>query len=77
MGSWDFMMGMFWGVFVVLVLLAVVYAFLGTRDSEQGGGPSGVPPADRESPREIIDRRFAEGELSREEYQQKRDELES
>jgi putative membrane protein len=64
-GSWilmGFMMLMFWA----LVIGGVVWLIRGTR------GPFG-PPADRT--RQILDERFARGEIAEDEYRQRRDML--
>ena len=55
-------------VIVVAVLVAVVYflrAASGTRTASM------APGASPESPRDILKRRYAAGEIDREEYQQK------
>ena len=60
------LMGLFWIVLVGLVVWAVVALLPGTRS-----GSSGRP----ETPQEILDRRFALGELDAEQYRQAREEL--
>ena len=54
-GTW--MMLLFWGVLVALVVWAVIRM---TRHSS--------PPTSAEGPRQILDRRFASGELDAEQY---------
>jgi len=57
-------MALFWG----LIILGVVWLIRSTRwGSAQG---------DQESPSEILDRRFAAGEMSLEEFRERRDALE-
>jgi putative membrane protein len=66
-GAWMFM-GLFWLVLLALIIWAVV-RLLPTR--EGGSGRSGPGPA-LESPEEILDRRFARGEVDLETYQVQR-----
>jgi putative membrane protein len=70
-------MGVFWLLVLVLLVVAIVYAVRAVGDREFSGGASGELSADRESPREILDRRYAEGELSKEEYKQMKEDLEA
>ena len=58
-------MGLIW-----LMLLVVVVAMLLGWVRTGGAGGSDAPSA-----REILDRRYARGEISREEYQQRLDDL--
>jgi putative membrane protein len=74
--SGGVVMGIFWLLVLVLLIVAIVYAVRMAGGREFAGGPSGEPPADRESPRETLDRRYAEGELSREEYERMKSDLE-
>ncbi|HXM72554.1 MAG TPA: SHOCT domain-containing protein [Candidatus Dormibacteraeota bacterium] len=64
------MMGLL-AVVVVTVLLIV----LAVRASSRNAYPAGAvpPPASRETPLEILARRFASGEITAEEYQRARD----
>jgi putative membrane protein len=64
-GGWI-LMALFWIVLIGLVVWAVVVLLPGTR----GGGRTG-----RETPEEILDRRFALGELDSEQYRRAREEL--
>ena len=63
--GWIFM-GLFWVVIVALVLWAAVVLLPGVR--------SGTPGT-TETPEEILDRRFALGELDNEQYRMARQEL--
>jgi putative membrane protein len=63
-------MGLFWVVVIGLVVWAVVALVPGARPGGQGrdqGRPAG--------PEEILDRRFALGEIDVEEYRRSREEL--
>ncbi len=64
--GWIFML-LFW-VLVILGIAALV-RWLGT-------GSSGRREAERKTPLEIIQERYARGEIKREEYEQKRRDLE-
>jgi putative membrane protein len=66
-GAWMFM-GVFWLVLLGLIIWAVVRLLPG-RDSGAGGRGSG---AAAETPEEILDRRFARGEIDLETYQTQR-----
>lgn len=63
--GWIFM-GLFWIVIIGLVVWAVVALLPGARSA---GG------SDRERPEEILDRRFALGEIDAEQYRRAREEL--
>lgn len=75
--GWGGGMGILWLLFLVLLIFAVMWTVREFAGQEASGGSRAGPPADRESPREILDRRFAEGELTREEYEQKKQDLET
>jgi putative membrane protein len=61
------LMGLFWILLVGLVIWAAITLLPGAR--------AAVGPAHRETPEEILARRFAQGEISVEQYRQARDEL--
>jgi putative membrane protein len=66
------MSGWMWLVPVLIVVVAVVAALALTRAwSSRPRGGSTV------SPREVLDRRYAEGQLTRDEYLQQRNDIES
>lgn len=62
------MMVLFWGA----VIFGVVWLIRGTT---QGGSHASEPPPRNESPTEILERRFAEGEMSEEDYRARREVL--
>jgi len=73
-GGW-FVMGLFWLLLLGVILFLVVRLLPragqgGSRQSPSGQGVSGDPGA--ESPEEILDRRFARGEIDIETYQAQR-----
>jgi putative membrane protein len=68
MGGW-FGMGLWWIVIVVLLVAAVVFVF-----RRAGDGKSSAPP-ESESARDVLDKRYARGEIGRDEYEQKKRDL--
>ena len=74
---WGFGMGLFglmWLIVPVLVVLLIVWAVQQSRPMH-APPPPGQPPAmpARETPLDILARRFASGEITAEEYQKARD----
>jgi putative membrane protein len=65
-GGW-LAMGLFWLLLLAVIVFAVVRLLPGAAQH----GP-GDDPANRESPEEILDRRFARGEIDLDTYQQQR-----
>jgi putative membrane protein len=65
MGGW-FGMGLWWILLVVLVVVFGAWVFKRTGDSSS---------APRESARDILDKRYARGEIGRDEYEQKKRDL--
>lgn len=68
-GAWDAWVVLTWvvvAVLVVAVAAAVVWALRGGRSSGASAGPT------QQSPGEILDERFARGEISDEELQRRR-----
>lgn len=63
---------LFWVILFGLVIAMIWFLF------KRGGGrgPSGTT-APKESPREVLDRRYAEGKIDEEEYRRKKEELQS
>jgi putative membrane protein len=68
--GWNWPMAVVMGVFWLLVIVGIIYA-IGAL-SRVGGRWSGPPG---ESPLDILDRRYARGEVTREQYQQMREDL--
>lgn len=62
-GMWG--MGLFWLVLVALLVLLAVRV-MGDRS------PVREPPGREETPLEILDRRYARGEIDRAEYEERR-----
>lgn len=67
MGGGWFGMGSWW--ILAVVLLVVVGGFLFRRTGDDAGSSG------RESARDILDKRYARGEIEREEYEQKKRDL--
>ena len=68
--GWDHTMGFGGGfMWIIWILLIAVIAWLVVAISRQGRS-SGEP-----SPREILDRRYARGEIDKETYERMKDEL--
>ena len=65
LAGWIFM-GLFWFV----VIGAIIWAAVALLPGRRTGGPAGS-----ERPGEILDRRFALGEIDAEQYRRARDEL--
>jgi putative membrane protein len=70
MGGGAFMW--FWAIFALLVLALLVVGVVWLVRSLAGPSPGGSPGAARQE----LDLRYARGELTREEYQQRRADLE-
>ncbi len=68
-GIWMLLMLLVWGGLIALGIWAVARL---TR----GGGQPAVPSGSAETPRQILDRRFASGEVSAEQYAEARRVLE-
>lgn len=71
--GWEgWLMFLFMIAFVVAVVVAVVFLvrYLAQPQSGRPVAQASLPPA-RETPREILQRRYASGEIEREEYLQK------
>jgi putative membrane protein len=65
--AWMMLMPLLWVALIAVVVWAVIR--LVQRPSSWQGGPG---PQGRETPQEILDRRFARGDIDAEEYRQAR-----
>ncbi len=74
--GWSLLMGLFWLLILAGLIVGIMWLVREYGGREFAGGPAQGPPDRRESPREILDRRYAEGELSREEYEEMKRDLE-
>lgn len=66
--------GMFLGPLFMIVWLGILVAVIVLVVRWLGGGTFGMGPSAR-TPREILDERYARGEIDREEYQRRRDDM--
>lgn len=70
--GWMWGMHGLWWVFWILITVAFVWMI-----SRTGANTSNAPrPEPKESPLEVLKRRYAEGELSTEEYEERKEHLE-
>ena len=72
-GAWGAWMFLFMIVFVVAIVVAVVFLVRGL--SSPGQAPRSSSP-EGPSPKDILKRRYAAGEIDREEFQQRLHDLE-
>jgi putative membrane protein len=78
-GGWGPMMmyngygygGMFMGIIFLIVIVALAYFIVQTLKTK------GQPPTQNESPMDILKRRYAKGEITREEFEKMKKDLES
>lgn len=63
--AWMMLMPLVWLAFIALIVWAVIRLVRRPGDGERGG-------QGRETPQEILDRRFARGEIDADEYRQAR-----
>ncbi|WP_291524520.1 SHOCT domain-containing protein [Acidithiobacillus sp.] len=73
--GWTPWMMIFPLFFLVLMVVFMVFMMRGGMGGAMGGGSHETPDSG-ETPREALDRRYARGEITREEYQQMRKDLE-
>ncbi|MEL5848892.1 MAG: SHOCT domain-containing protein [Candidatus Igneacidithiobacillus chanchocoensis] len=78
-GGWGWMPSgwIFPLIFLVLMVVFMVFLMRGGMDGRPMCGASHKTLGSTETPRETLDRRYAQGEITREEYQQMRNDLES
>jgi putative membrane protein len=72
--EWLYNLNGFW-IFPLLCLLFTALMMLGCRGMRFGFGHGGASCRGRESAREILERRYAGGEISKEQYEAMRREL--
>lgn len=70
--GWMWGMHWFWWGFWLLLIVGLVWTL--ARSGQNSETPS--PRESRDSPLEILERRYAEGELSTEEYEERKKRLE-
>lgn len=70
----HFMWGMHWAGWILWILVIVGVVWLLTRSDQDRTSP---PPREsaQETPLDILQRRYAEGEISTEEYEERKDRL--
>lgn len=75
--GYDMMGG--WGIFMMIILLVILIVIIvyAVVKLAQGGNNTGTTSNGRDEALEILDQRYAKGELSDEEYQQKKKILKS
>lgn len=69
-GGGNWIMFLFSIAFLVAVIVGIVFVVRALSGSGTGGDHQ-VPPRERETPEELVRRRYAAGEIEREEYEQK------
>jgi putative membrane protein len=67
------MWGMYWFWWVLWIVLVVIIVWLLVRSRQ----PAPPPPSSRPSPLELLQQRYARGEISTEEYRERKHELET
>ena len=79
MGGWGGLGGYMFpglGLIVIIVLVIIVlWALAGGRSSGSGGAPSDIRPHPPETPLEIVRKRYARGEITREEFERMKKDL--
>jgi putative membrane protein len=73
-GGWDggfWMMFLFSMIFLVAVIIGIVFLVRALSVGGTGGGGERSSQPQRETPEELVRRRYAAGEIDREEYEQK------
>lgn len=76
MGDWD---GIWWGSFGMIIWLLILIAVVASivwliRSISGGGGREALPPR-RPAGLDILEERYARGEIDRDEYLQKKQDL--
>ena len=77
-GGWNHMMnsgygygygGIFMGILIIIVIGVVVYFIIQSTRAKTSGGPL------QETPQDILKKRYAKGEISKEEYERMKNDL--
>ncbi len=69
-GWWGMGLGLLFWIVLAAVLVLIIRAAI-----RPGAGPGAGPAAPHETPLDILQKRYARGDISREEYEQKRRDL--
>lgn len=74
----HFMWGMhwFWWVFWILAIVGVVWMINRMQQERSGAPPASPRESTRETPLETLQRRYAEGEITTDEYEERKERLE-
>ena len=77
MGSGGWIIALLVLVVVVAVIVAIVYLVRGMGSGGAGSGSAPPQSSPRETPQDVLKRRYAAGEIDRAEYEQKLRDLSS
>ncbi len=76
MGGWGYHMGWFWmilmGIFWIAVIIAIIFLI---RWLLLSTGRRGREPSGEESPLDILKKRYARGEINKQEFEEKKRDL--
>ena len=76
MTGWGWMMMVLWTILLLLVAGGLIWAILAATQSTSSTRRSSPTPQVHPSARDVLDERFARGEIDADEYQQRRRVLE-
>lgn len=78
MNGWGWHMGGFGMIIWLIILIAIIWLIVRLiQKNNGGGGESRQVPSQEESALDVLQKRYARGEITREEYQQMKQDLES